>query len=44
MKARRNFHWTMLAFVKLDERFPPDHRLEIINRVTDDGFDRISDD
>ncbi len=43
MRGRRNPQSTMLAFVNLDERVPPVHPLRIINRVTDDALDRMSD-
>lgn len=48
---RRTFHErleqlqsTMLAFVNLEERVPPDHPLRIIKRVAEDALDRMSDD
>ena len=44
MRGRRNPQSTMLAFVNLDERVPPDHPLRIIKRVADDVFDRMSGD
>ena len=44
MRGRRNPQSTMLAFVNLDERVPPDHPLRIIKRVADDVLDRMSDD
>ena len=44
MRGRRNPQSTMLAFVNLDERVPPDHPLRIIKRVADDVLDRMSGD
>ena len=44
MRGRRNPQSTMLAFVNLDERVPPDHPLRIIKRVADDALCRMSDD
>ena len=44
MRGRRNPQATMLAFVNLDERVPPDHPLRIIKRVADDVLDRMSSD
>ena len=44
MRGRRNPQSTMLAFVNLDERVPPDHSLRIIKRGTDDVLDRMSAD
>ena len=44
MRGRRNPQSTMLAFVNLDERVPPDHPLRIIKRVADDVLGRMSDD
>ena len=35
---------TMLAFVNLDERVPPDHSLRIIKRIADDVLNHMSDD
>ena len=42
MRGRRNPQATMLAFVALDERVPPDHPLRIVKRVADDALDRMS--
>ena len=44
MRGRRARQSTMLAFVNLDERVPPDHPLRIIKRVADDVLYRMSDD
>ena len=44
MRGRRNPQSTMLAFVNLDERVPPDHPLRTIKRVADDVLDRMSGD
>ena len=44
MRGRRNPQSTMLAFVNLDERVPPDHPLRIVKRVADDVLDPILDD
>ena len=44
MRGRRNPQSTMLAFVNLDERVPPDHPLRIVKRVADDVLDRMSGD
>ena len=44
MRGRRNPQSTMLAFVNLDERVPPDHPLRTIRRVADDFLDRMSGD
>ena len=44
MRGRRNLQSTMLAFVNLDERVPPDHPLRIIKQVSDDVLSRMSDD
>ena len=44
MRGRRNPQSTMLAFVNLDERVPPDHPLRIIKKVADDVLDRMSGD
>ena len=44
MRGRRNPQSTLLAFVNLDERVPPDHPLRTIKRVADDVLDRMSGD
>ena len=44
MRGRRNPQSTMLAFVNLDERVPPDHPLRIIKKVADDVLERMSGD
>ena len=44
MRGRRNPQTTMLAFVNLDERVPPDHPLRFIKQVADDVLSRMSDD
>ena len=44
MRGRRNPQSTMLAFVNLDERVPPDHPLRTIKRVADDVLNRMSAD
>ena len=44
MRGQRNPQSTMLAFVNLEERVPPDHPLRVIRRVADDVLDRMSDD
>ena len=44
MRGRRNPQATMLAFVNLDERVPPDHPLRIIKLVAYDVLVRMSDD
>ena len=44
MRGRCNPQSTMLAFVNLDERVPPDHPLRIIKKVADDVLDRMSGD
>ena len=44
MRGRRNPQSTMLAFVNLDERVPPNHPPRIIKRVADDVLDRMSGD
>ena len=44
MRCRRNPQSTMLAFVNLDERVPPDHPLRTIKQVADDVLDRMSAD
>ena len=48
MRGRRNPQATMLVFVDLDDRVPPDHPLRIVKQVADDvlvrmpyDFDRI---
>ena len=43
MRGRRNPQSTMLAFVNLEERVPPDHPLRIIKKVADDVLSRMSD-
>ena len=44
MRGRRNPQSTMLAFVNLEERVPPDHPLRVIKGVADDVLDRMSGD
>ena len=44
MRGRRDPQPTMLTFVNLDERVPPDHPLRIIKQVADDVLSRMSDD
>ena len=44
MRGKRNPQSTMLAFVNLDERVPPDHPLRTIKQVADDVLSRMSDD
>ena len=44
MRGRRDPQATMVAFVNLDERVPPDHPLRIIKRGADDVLDRMSAD
>ena len=44
MRGRRNPQPTMLAFVNLDERVPPDHPLRIIKQVADDAPSHKPDD
>ena len=44
MRGRRDPQSTMLAFVNLDERVPPDHPLRVIKCVADDVLDRMSGD
>ena len=44
MRGKRNPQSTMLAFVNLDERVPPDHLLRTIKQVADDVLSRMSDD
>ena len=44
MRGRRNPQSTVLAFVNLDGRVPPDHPLRVIKKVADDVLDRMSGD
>ena len=44
MRGRYSPQSTMLSFVNLNERVPPDHLLRVIKRVADDVLDRMSDD
>ena len=44
MRGRRSPQSTMLAFVNLEERVPPDHPLRVVKRVADDVLDRMSGD
>ena len=44
MRGKRNPQSTMLAFVNLDERGPPDHPLRTIKQVAEDVLSRMSDD
>ena len=44
MRGQRNPQSTMLAFVSLEERVPPDHPLRIIKRITDAVLDHMSGD
>ena len=44
MRGRYNSQSTMLAFVNLDERVPPDHPFRVVKRVADDVLDCTSDD
>ena len=44
MRGRRSPHSSILAFVNLDDRVSPNHPLWVIERVAQDGLDRISDD
>ena len=44
MRGRRNPQSTMLAFVNLEERVPPDHPLRVIKQVADDVLGRMSGD
>ena len=44
MRGQRNPQSTMLAFVSLEERVPPDHPLRIINRIADAVLDHMSGD
>ena len=44
MRGRHDPQSTMLAFVSLEERVPPDHPLRVIELVADDVLDRMSDD
>ena len=44
MRGLRRPLSTMLAFVNLDERVPPDHPLRIIKRVANKVLSRMSDD
>ena len=39
MRGRHNPQSTVLAFVNLNERVPPDHPVRIIKRVADDVLD-----
>ena len=42
MRDHRNLQSTMLAFVNLDERVPPDRPLGIIKQIADDVLVRMS--
>ena len=44
MRGQRNPQSTMLAFVSLEERVPPDHPLRIIKRIADAVLDHMSGD
>ena len=44
MRGQRNPQSTMLAFVNLEERVPPDHPLRIIKRIADAILDHMSGD
>ena len=44
MRGKHNPQSTMLAFVNLDERVPPNHPLRTIKQVADDVLSRMSDD
>ena len=44
MGGLHNSQSTMLVFVNLDERVPPEHPLRIIKDVGEDVLDRMSDD
>ena len=44
MRGKRNLQSTMLAFVNLVERVPPDHSLRIIKKVAAAVLSRMSDD
>jgi transposase len=42
MRGRRNLQTTMLAFVDLEERVPPDHPLRAVKRLADEALDDLS--
>ena len=44
MRGKYSPQSTMLAFVNLDERVPPDHPFRVVKRVADDVLDCMSDD
>ena len=44
MRGRRSPQSTMLAFVNLEERVPPDHPLRVIKYAADPVLDRMSGD
>ena len=44
MRGRGSPQLTMLTFVNLDERAPPNHPLRVIKRVADDVLHRMSGD